>query len=173
MLKFVVDGHIMDRPEGCPLELFSLMSSCWLYAPKKRPTFRSILELLEPDMNERFRNTSYFHNEMPKNPSPAAVVVETDPESIEVVHSPSCDVGSCCDNSGGRDDTPLVLPKKAVRNKYTTSPSRNKQQPVVTGAGGDTVPLAQAEESCDLSPDDDVVATSNHVRNRLGNSEKV
>ncbi|EFJ44127.1 hypothetical protein VOLCADRAFT_65200, partial [Volvox carteri f. nagariensis] len=39
-------GYRLDRPRGCPLELWELILQCWSEDPSVRPTFTSIAETL-------------------------------------------------------------------------------------------------------------------------------
>ena len=41
-LKFVIDGNVMDRPEGCPDMLYDIMKKCWQRIGKDRPTFLQV-----------------------------------------------------------------------------------------------------------------------------------
>lgn len=51
VLKYVMEGGVMERPENCPDRLYNLMASCWHYQAKLRPTFLDIIEDLYPDVN--------------------------------------------------------------------------------------------------------------------------
>lgn len=44
----------MERPEGCPLDVYNLMLKCWEWKVAERPSFKDILE----EMNTMFTNTS-------------------------------------------------------------------------------------------------------------------
>ncbi|XP_074651853.1 insulin-like peptide receptor [Tubulanus polymorphus] len=63
VLKYVIDGNLMKKPEGCPDKLFSLMTLCWQIRPKQRPTFDEIVEYLIPDLNETFVKRSHFFSD--------------------------------------------------------------------------------------------------------------
>ena len=43
----VNEGHRMDCPRGCPVEVHDLMKRCWLYEPEDRPTFPEIVQELK------------------------------------------------------------------------------------------------------------------------------
>ncbi|KAF7652566.1 hypothetical protein LDENG_00095210, partial [Lucifuga dentata] len=47
VIYYVRDGHILSCPENCPLELYNLMRLCWSTLPTDRPSFSSILRILE------------------------------------------------------------------------------------------------------------------------------
>ena len=51
VLKYVIDGGVMERPEGCPDRLYNLMESCWQHHARRRPTFVDIIENLLPDVS--------------------------------------------------------------------------------------------------------------------------
>eukprot|EP01117_Protostelium_nocturnum_P003899 TRINITY_DN15162_c0_g1_i1.p1 TRINITY_DN15162_c0_g1~~TRINITY_DN15162_c0_g1_i1.p1 ORF type:complete len:310 (+),score=81.70 TRINITY_DN15162_c0_g1_i1:649-1578(+) len=40
----VKDGYRLERPDGCPQNLFEIMEECWKEAPSERPTFREIYQ---------------------------------------------------------------------------------------------------------------------------------
>ena len=44
VLRYVRDGNVMERPENCPNELYDLMTRCWAFDPRNRPTFTEILD---------------------------------------------------------------------------------------------------------------------------------
>ncbi|XP_054160500.1 insulin receptor-like [Oppia nitens] len=60
VLKYVVDGGKMQRPEDCPQKLWDLMSWCWGPTPKRRPNFIEVIEFLLNDTNEGFLKVSYY-----------------------------------------------------------------------------------------------------------------
>ncbi|KFM70272.1 Insulin receptor, partial [Stegodyphus mimosarum] len=60
VLKFVVGGNIMEKPEDCPEKLYTLMLMCWHRNPKARPTFIEIIEMLLPEVTSKFHKYSYY-----------------------------------------------------------------------------------------------------------------
>ena len=52
VLKYVMDGGVMERPEGCPDRLYVLMEMCWRYQAKHRPSFLDIIEDLLPEVSQ-------------------------------------------------------------------------------------------------------------------------
>ncbi|KAM9500479.1 insulin receptor a [Clarias gariepinus] len=63
VLKFVMDGGFLERPDNCPDRLHSLMQMCWHYNPKLRPTFQEIIESLRDDLHPSFTELSFFYSE--------------------------------------------------------------------------------------------------------------
>ncbi|KAI9561263.1 putative insulin receptor [Daphnia sinensis] len=63
VLKYVIDGGVMERPEGCPDRLYILMESCWQFLAKKRPTFIDLIENLLPDVPSQFASVSFYHSD--------------------------------------------------------------------------------------------------------------
>lgn len=61
VLKYVVDGGLMERPEECPEKLYEMMTLCWQFNPKHRPTFVYLISLLERDLSDIFHQLSFFH----------------------------------------------------------------------------------------------------------------
>ncbi|KZS17897.1 Tyrosine-protein kinase receptor [Daphnia magna] len=64
VLKYVIDGGVMERPEGCPDRLYILMESCWQFLAKKRPTFIDLIENLLPDVPSQFASVSFYHSDV-------------------------------------------------------------------------------------------------------------
>lgn len=62
VLRYVIDGGVMERPENCPEKLYSLMCRCWQHRPTARPTFMQIVSLLLDDAMPNFRNVSFYHS---------------------------------------------------------------------------------------------------------------
>ena len=54
VVQYVIDGGVMERPEGCPDRLYNLMESCWQHHARRRPTFVDIIENLLPDVRISF-----------------------------------------------------------------------------------------------------------------------
>ena len=44
LLDFLSDGHRMEQPQNCPLEIYTIMRDCWLKEPDQRPTFTHFSE---------------------------------------------------------------------------------------------------------------------------------
>lgn len=61
VLKYVVDGEVMEKPEECPDRLYEMMTLCWQFTPKARPTFVYLISMLENDLSEDFRHLSFYH----------------------------------------------------------------------------------------------------------------
>ncbi|KAL9987226.1 hypothetical protein ACROYT_G001497 [Oculina patagonica] len=61
VLKYVVDGGLMEKPEECPDRLYEMMTICWQFSAKARPTFVYLISLLEEDLSEDFRYLSFYH----------------------------------------------------------------------------------------------------------------
>lgn len=63
VLKYVINDGIMEKPENCPDRLYALMKLCWAKNPKARPTFTELIEVLLPDVNERFKKVSFYYTQ--------------------------------------------------------------------------------------------------------------
>ncbi|XP_031558117.1 putative insulin-like peptide receptor [Actinia tenebrosa] len=62
VLKFVVDGGVMDKPMDAPNELYDLMTLCWQHSPKARPTFLTIIHMIEDSLSNEFKTKSFYSN---------------------------------------------------------------------------------------------------------------
>jgi hypothetical protein len=42
LVRRVVVGEVMQRPDGCPPQLYEVMKTCWAYRARERPTFAAL-----------------------------------------------------------------------------------------------------------------------------------
>ncbi|MEQ2254709.1 hypothetical protein ILYODFUR_006334, partial [Ilyodon furcidens] len=83
VLKFVMDGGFLDRPDNCADRLHNLMQLCWQYNPKMRPTFQEIIEMLKDDLHPSYREVSFFYSE--ENKLPESEDFDLDMENMESI----------------------------------------------------------------------------------------
>lgn len=62
VLRYVIDGGVMERPENCPDKLYQLMRRCWEHRPSNRPTFLDIVEHLLEDSAPNFYENSFYYS---------------------------------------------------------------------------------------------------------------
>ncbi|GAB5583836.1 insulin receptor-related protein isoform X2 [Prionailurus iriomotensis] len=62
VLKFVMDGGVLEELESCPLRLQELMSRCWQQNPRLRPTFTHILDSIRGELRPSFRLFSFYYS---------------------------------------------------------------------------------------------------------------
>ncbi|KAG8231626.1 hypothetical protein J437_LFUL012555, partial [Ladona fulva] len=78
VLRYVIDGGVMERPENCPDKLYELMRICWQHKPVARPTFLTLVSMLEADVSPSFATVSFYHShegEEVRNHNTAPIVV--------------------------------------------------------------------------------------------------
>ncbi|XP_038207553.1 insulin-like growth factor 1 receptor isoform X1 [Zerene cesonia] len=61
VVRYVVEGGVMERPEHCPDRLYELMRACWAHRPAARPSFLQLVADLAPSAQPYFRHRSFFH----------------------------------------------------------------------------------------------------------------
>ncbi|XP_035026675.1 insulin receptor a isoform X1 [Hippoglossus stenolepis] len=83
VLKFVMDGGYLDRPDNCADRLHNLMQMCWQYNPKMRPAFQEIIEMLREDLHPSFQEFSFFYSE--ENKPPESEDFDLDMENMESI----------------------------------------------------------------------------------------
>ncbi|KAM4605480.1 insulin receptor a [Polymixia lowei] len=83
VLKFVMDGGYLDRPDNCADRLHNLMQMCWQYNPKMRPPFQEIIDMLREDLHPSFREVSFFYSE--DNKPPESEDFDLDIENMESI----------------------------------------------------------------------------------------
>lgn len=62
VLRYVIDGGVMERPENCPDKLYTLMRYCWQHKPSSRPAFLKLCQLLLEDASPIFPDVSFYHS---------------------------------------------------------------------------------------------------------------
>lgn len=62
VLRYVIDGGVMERPENCPEKLYNLMCKTWQHRPSSRPTFMQIVSMLLDEAEPHFREVSFYHS---------------------------------------------------------------------------------------------------------------
>ncbi|XP_034035735.1 insulin receptor b [Thalassophryne amazonica] len=111
VLKFVMDGGYLDRPENCPERMHNLMQACWHYNPKMRPMFHEIIDMLREDLHPSFQEVSFFYSE--ENKIPETEEFDLDLDNMESIPlDPSS--YSQREESLSRDSGPSV----ALRGNY-------------------------------------------------------
>ncbi|XP_076118364.1 insulin-like growth factor 1a receptor [Alosa pseudoharengus] len=68
VLRFVMEGGLLDKPDNCPDMLFELMRMCWQYNPKMRPSFLEIINSIKEELEPPFCELSFFYSEENKPP---------------------------------------------------------------------------------------------------------
>uniref|UniRef100_A0A671YZQ8 Tyrosine-protein kinase receptor n=1 Tax=Sparus aurata TaxID=8175 RepID=A0A671YZQ8_SPAAU len=98
VLKFVMDGGFLDRPDNCADRLHNLMQMCWQYNPKMRPAFQEIIEMLREDLHPTFQEVSFFYSEENKPPETEDFDLDMENmESIPLDPSSYCQREQCLD----------------------------------------------------------------------------
>ncbi|XP_044766315.1 insulin-like receptor isoform X3 [Coccinella septempunctata] len=62
VLRYVIDGGVMERPENCPDKLYTLMRYCWQHKASARPSFLKLCSLLLEDASPSFAEVSFYHS---------------------------------------------------------------------------------------------------------------
>lgn len=63
MLRYVIDGGVMEEPDNTPEKLYELMRRCWQHKPSLRPSFIDIVTLMLQDVNTSFAAVSFYHSD--------------------------------------------------------------------------------------------------------------
>lgn len=69
LFQLLRDGHRMDKPSNCSLEIYMIMRECWRYQPTQRPTFKELVEdfdrILTLSSTDDYLNLSLPHLDTP------------------------------------------------------------------------------------------------------------
>nr|XP_015198923.1 PREDICTED: insulin-like growth factor 1 receptor [Lepisosteus oculatus] len=78
VLRFVMEGGLLDKPDNCPDMLFELMRMCWQYNPKMRPSFLEIIGSIKDELEPPFREMSFFYSDENKPPDTEELDLEVE-----------------------------------------------------------------------------------------------
>lgn len=78
VLRFVMEGGLLDKPDNCPDMLFELMRMCWQYNPKMRPSFLEIINSIKEELDPPFGEMSFFYSEENKPPDTEELDMEVE-----------------------------------------------------------------------------------------------
>ncbi|KAM4744731.1 insulin-like growth factor 1 receptor isoform 2-T2 [Anableps anableps] len=62
VLRFVMEGGLLEKPQNCPDMLFELMRMCWQYNPKMRPSFVEIISSIKDELDPSFKEVSFYYS---------------------------------------------------------------------------------------------------------------
>nr|CAD7259749.1 unnamed protein product [Timema shepardi] len=62
VLRYVIEGGVMERPENCPDKLYELMRQCWQHKTTLRPPFMELVSQLLTDISSNFAQVSFYHS---------------------------------------------------------------------------------------------------------------
>ncbi|XP_030622664.1 insulin-like growth factor 1a receptor [Chanos chanos] len=115
VLRFVMEGGLLDKPDNCPDMLFELMRMCWQYNPKMRPSFLEIINSIKEELEPPFKEVSFFYSEENKPPDTEELDIEV--ENMENVpldptstRQPPTTAPSSQGTAGVGSQTPQQLP---------------------------------------------------------------
>lgn len=92
VLRFVIDGGIMERPDNCPEAMHALMHRCWHHRPSARPTFLEIIAFLEHLSEPRFKEVAFYYSdagvqhrekERKENSNQMEIQLDPDPHMVD------------------------------------------------------------------------------------------
>uniref|UniRef100_A0A8C7JW19 Tyrosine-protein kinase receptor n=1 Tax=Oncorhynchus kisutch TaxID=8019 RepID=A0A8C7JW19_ONCKI len=90
VLRFVMEGGLLDKPDNCPDMLFELMRMCWQYNPKMRPSFLEIINSLKEELEPPFSEMSFFFSKENKPPDTEELDMEVENmENVPLDPAPS------------------------------------------------------------------------------------
>ncbi|KAM9410730.1 insulin-like growth factor 1 receptor [Pholidichthys leucotaenia] len=111
VLRFVMEGGLLEKPQNCPDMLFELMRMCWQYNPKMRPSFVEIISSIKDELDPSFREVSFFYSADNKP-------LDTAPQQLHM------------DNLDNMDDVPLDPLSSSTQLQQTpTAPQQTPHSP--------------------------------------------
>jgi insulin receptor len=134
VLKFVVGGGVMEKPENCPEKTFTIMTLCWARNPKARPTFVEIIEMLLPDVeNTKFVDISWYHTcwHVQRNSAIQEIADEQPSESMPLtmgLDDVTIDAEEASTANAGDDS----VPSSDTHNYFPSILSKTETESVVT-----------------------------------------
>ncbi|XP_032319888.1 insulin receptor-related protein isoform X3 [Camelus ferus] len=81
VLKFVMDGGVLEEQKSCPIQLQELMHRCWQQNPRLRPTFTHILDSIQEELRPSFRLLSFYHSPQCRGARASLLPTDAEPDS--------------------------------------------------------------------------------------------
>ncbi|XP_030697921.2 insulin receptor-related protein [Globicephala melas] len=81
VLKFVMDGGVLEELESCPVQLQELMHRCWQQNPRLRPTFTHILDSIQEELRPSFRLLSFYYSPECRGARASLLPTDAEPDS--------------------------------------------------------------------------------------------
>uniref|UniRef100_A0A3Q3M330 Tyrosine-protein kinase receptor n=1 Tax=Labrus bergylta TaxID=56723 RepID=A0A3Q3M330_9LABR len=129
VLRFVMEGGLLDKPDNCPDMLFELMRMCWQYNPKMRPSFLEIISSIKDDLDPPFREMSFFYSEENKPPDTEELDMEVENmENIPLDPASTRQPSSAAPLSGCMGSTP---PPSTQQQQQQLSPVQGPSTPLL------------------------------------------
>uniref|UniRef100_A0A8C1G211 Tyrosine-protein kinase receptor n=1 Tax=Cyprinus carpio TaxID=7962 RepID=A0A8C1G211_CYPCA len=126
VLRFVMEGGLLDKPDNCPDMLFELMRMCWQYNPKMRPSFLEIINSIKEELEPPFPEVSFFYSEENKPPDTEELDMEVENMENVPLEPASMLAPSSQGSTGVAANGPVVL----------LGPSFDETQPYAHMNGG-------------------------------------
>uniref|UniRef100_A0A8C6HUN3 Tyrosine-protein kinase receptor n=1 Tax=Mus spicilegus TaxID=10103 RepID=A0A8C6HUN3_MUSSI len=89
VLKFVMDGGVLEELENCPIQLQELMRLCWQHSPRLRPTFVHILDRIQDELRPSFRLCSFYYSPECQRGQASLLPTEAEPDSSPTLNGAS------------------------------------------------------------------------------------
>ncbi|XP_062860198.1 insulin-like growth factor 1a receptor [Trichomycterus rosablanca] len=142
VLRFVMEGGLLDKPDNCPDMLFELMRMCWQYNPKMRPSFLEIISSIKDELEPSFRDVSFFYSDENKPPDTEELDVEM--ENMENVPlDPTSTLTPPSSQGLTESPTPPSAPMPCTSVPTpSTSPSSSTASPALDTRFDNTQPYA-------------------------------
>ncbi|XDV28919.1 hypothetical protein PO909_032112 [Leuciscus waleckii] len=109
VLRFVMEGGLLDKPDNCPDMLFELMRMCWQYNPKMRPSFLEIINSIKEELEPPFPEVSFFYSEENKPPDTEELDMEVENMENVPLDPASTLAPSSQGNTGAQTQSPQPL----------------------------------------------------------------
>ncbi|XP_057186906.1 insulin-like growth factor 1b receptor [Triplophysa rosa] len=134
VLRFVMEGGLLDKPDNCPDMVFELMRMCWQYNPKMRPSFLEIISSIMDDLDTAFKETSFFHSEENKPPDTEELDLENVKAMENVPLEPSSSLQPLTSSlSSPHQCTPGPQGSAGPSSPHSSPCSTDKYPPVANG----------------------------------------
>nr|XP_046264139.1 insulin-like growth factor 1 receptor isoform X2 [Scatophagus argus] len=145
VLRFVMEGGLLEKPQSCPDMLFELMRMCWQYNPKMRPSFVEIISSIKDELEPSFREVSFFYS------------ADNKPADAPQLHT---------DKTDNTDDVPLD-PPSSTQPQQTPVPQQTPPSPSSEGPPAPSLSPSSPSSPCTSTAAMDKQPSSQQAANGL------
>lgn len=110
VIKRVISGFTLSRPDNCSDKLFHIMERCWKKSSRDRPTFNDIVEFLLPEIENQLYPNCFYRKQKTDKDSIATVLPQRPPQkqSEEPQKQPDEGITIPEENNTGTESYPLL-----------------------------------------------------------------
>ena len=139
---YIMEGGRLDKPPGCPLDMYSVMRACWRELPEDRPSFTSLYDKLKSKSNIYYSGPPKGQKNRISDSS-----TKSNPSAVPLpIKSPQAKGHSTPNDRKGRSKT-VVIESSALEEANRELMDKLRQEAEQNRMSGERIPTSSSETS--------------------------